>query len=303
MYILIVPINEKGLSMKIAISGAGGFLGWNICRVAIEQGHDITGIIHNKDVHLDRCATERCDLTNPDDTEKLIERIRPDIFIHCAATSDPNFCQQNQELAEKLNVQSSSYIAHLCARKNIAFSFTSTDLVFDGTSAPYDESAAINPLSVYGVQKAAAERAILHENCSALVCRMPLMFGAVPQGVKRFLQQWIDQLQSGNRLSLFTDEYRTPVSAVDASRGLLMFTGNVHGILHLGGLERISRYDFGLILAELQGVSPDLINGCRQRDLKMAAPRPADVSLNSNKAFNLGFSPGSISSELQEILF
>ncbi len=288
--------------MKIAVSGAGGFLGWNICRVAIEQGYDITGIIHNNDVHLDGCATERCDLTDHDAAEKLIERIRPDIVIHCAAASDPNFCQQNQDLAEKINVQSPAYLAHLCARKSIAFSFTSTDLVFDGNGAPYDENAEINPLSVYGMQKAAAEQSILKENSSALICRMPLMYGAVPQGVKRFLQQWIDQLQSGKILSLFKDEFRTPVSAVDAARGLLMFTGNVHGMLHLGGKERISRYDFGLLAAEMLGVSPDRISGCRQCDIKMAAPRPADVSLNSSKAYSLGFSPGSIRVELKKVL-
>lgn len=288
--------------MKIAVSGAGGFLGWNICRVAIEQGHDIIGIIHNNSLQLDKCVTEQCDLTDHIAVEKLIERIRPDSFIHCAAASDPNFCQQNQSLTEKINVQSSSYIAHLCARKSIAFSFTSTDLVFDGTSAPYDERANVNPLSVYGMQKAAAEQSILKENSSALICRMPLMYGAVPQGVKRFLQQWIDQLQSGKVLSLFTDEFRTPVSAADAARGLLMFTGSAHGILHLGGKERISRYDFGLIAAEMLGVSPSLISGCKQSDIKMAAPRPADVSLNSNKAYLLGFSPGSIRSELQKVL-
>jgi dTDP-4-dehydrorhamnose reductase len=288
--------------MRIAVSGAGGFLGWNICRVAIEQGYDVTGIIHNNRVHLDQCVAEQCDLTNPDETDKLIEKIRPDIFIHCAALSDPNLCQQNQSLAEKINVHSPLYIAHLCSRKSIAFSFTSTDLVFDGAAAPYSEDATMNPLSIYGLQKAAAEQAILHEYGSALICRMPLMFGAVPQGVKRFLQQWIDQLLSGNRLSLFTDEFRTPVSAEDAAKGLLMFTGNVSGILHLGGSERISRCDFGLILAGMLGVSPDLISGCRQRDIKMAAPRPADVSLNSIKAFSLGFSPGSVRSELQKIL-
>jgi len=288
--------------MKIAVSGAGGFLGWNTCKVAISQGHDVTGIIHNNDMHLDGCATERCDLTNPDAAEKLIERICPDIFIHCAAASDPNFCQQNHELAEKINVQSSSYIAHLCARKSIAFSFTSTDLVFDGTGAPYSEDAALKPLSVYGMQKAAAEQSILQENSAALICRMPLMYGAVPQGVKRFLQQWIDQLGSGKILSLFTDEFRTPVSANDAAQGLLMFTGNAHGVLHLGGKERISRYDFGLVLAEIIGVSPGCISGCKQADIKMSAPRPADVSLNSDKAYSLGFSPGSIRSELQKVL-
>ncbi len=128
------------------------------------------------------------------------------------------------------------------------------------------------------------------------------MFGAVPTGVKRFLQQWIDQLRCGNTLSLFTDEFRTSVSATDAARGLLMFTGNVNGILHLGGKERMSRYDFGLLLAQHLGISQDLIIGCKQSDVKMAAPRPADVSLNSTKAFSMGFSPGSIRSELQKIL-
>lgn len=287
---------------KIVVSGAGGFLGWNICRVAHEQGHDITGIIHNNHIHLNGYHTVQCDLTDPDAAEKLIEQIRPDFFIHCAAASDPNFCQQNQGLAEKINVESPSHIAKVCARQNIAFSFTSTDLVFDGTGAPYAEDSRLHPLSIYGMQKAAAEQAILNVNHSALICRMPLMFGSVPQGVKRFLQQWIEQLRNEKMLSLFTDEFRTPLSANDAARGLLMFTGNVKGILHLGGKERISRFEFGVLLAKLLGVSLDLIHGCRQGDVVMAAPRPADVSLNSNKAYSLGFSPGTVRSELQKVL-
>ncbi|MGL5133578.1 MAG: sugar nucleotide-binding protein, partial [Planktothrix sp.] len=74
------------------------------------------------------------------------------------------------------------------------------------------------------------------------------------------------------------------------------------GILHLGGKERISRYEFGLLMADILDLPKHLIQPCSQSDIKMFAPRPPDVSLDSSKAFNLGYQPLSIGKELSRLL-
>jgi dTDP-4-dehydrorhamnose reductase len=285
---------------KLLITGAAGFLGWNLCRIGRES-YEVTGIVHEKTTSIEDVSTVPCDLRDFSVLKKTFTSANPDLVIHVAAASDPNYCQQHPNESELINVDVPAVFAELCAQKEIPYVFTSTDLVFDGASPPYNELSAVNPLSVYAQQKVRAENEILKKYEKAVICRMPLMFGDTPEGSKRFLQLWAEQLHARKELSLFTDEFRTPVSGSNASEGLLLAAEKAHGIIHLGGHERISRYDFGLAIVELMGISKELIKPCKQSDVKMAAPRPKDVSLDSSKAFALGFNPGDICSELQRL--
>jgi len=288
------------MKKNILITGSGGFLGWNLCRTASEN-FNVTGIIRNNKINLDNVSTVYCDLTDQHSLLNIFNTAKPDIVIHAAAASDPNFCQQHQIESEVINVDTSVFLADLCGKKRIKLIFISTDLVFDGTRGNYRESSDANPLNIYGQQKLRAENEILLKNPDATICRMPLMFGDTPEGSKRFLQLWIEQLRDKKMLNLFNDEFRTPVSATDASEGILHCSDNNSGIIHLGGKERISRYEMGCIIAELTGVSKNLITSCSQDDIKMAAPRPKDVSLDSTKAFGMGYNPGKIYDELRKL--
>ncbi len=285
---------------RLLVTGAGGFLGWNLCNCAREK-YSVIGVIHKNKVSIEGVSLLQCDLLNTTELRDLFLQANPDAVIHTAAASDPNFCQQHAIEARKINVDVSVELARLCAQKEIPFVFTSTDLVFDGKNPPYNEKSPTKPLCAYGEQKSEAEEKILEIHEKATICRMPLMFGDTPQGSRRFLQLWIEQLFSGKQLTLFTDEFRTPVSAQDAAQGLLMACEKVQGILHLGGHERISRYDFGRKLLRIMGISEERIIGCSQKEVKMAAPRPRDVSLDSSKAFALGYNPGGVEEELSKL--
>ncbi|HEY9600584.1 MAG TPA: sugar nucleotide-binding protein, partial [Allocoleopsis sp.] len=109
----------------------------------------------------------------------------------------------------------------------------------------------------------------------------------------------IKMLREGQELRLFTDEFRTPVSGTTAAKGLLLALEKAEGLLHLGGKERVSRYEFGRLMVEVLELPQDGLKACRQQDVPMAAPRPADVSLDSSKAFALGYAPLSIREELE----
>ena len=103
------------------------------------------------------------------------------------------------------------------------------------------------------------------------------------------------------KLNLFTDEYRTPVSAGTAFSGLLLALENVSGILHLGGGERISRYEFGMLTARIFQKDAAVLIPCRSSEISAIAPRAPDVSLDSRKARALGFSPLPLEEELKKL--
>ncbi|MFH0953754.1 MAG: NAD(P)-dependent oxidoreductase [Verrucomicrobiota bacterium] len=285
----------------LLVTGASGFLGWNICAAACETWR-VVGVARAHPIAIPGVSVVACDLTRSADVAALYQNVRPDAVIHAAATAQPEACQRDPQASRRINVDAVINIAGLCADAGIPCVFTSTDLVFDGTRPPYRETDSVSPVSVYGEQKVAAEQGILARHPDALVCRMPLMFGDPGPVAASFLRGWLAGLTCDRDLPLFVDETRTPVSGRTAAAGLLMALGRATGTLHLGGRSRISRYAFGILLAELLGVSQARIQPVRQADIPALAPRPPDVSLDSSKAYALGYDPPPLRRDLEQVL-
>ncbi|MDJ0659439.1 MAG: NAD(P)-dependent oxidoreductase [Crocosphaera sp.] len=286
---------------KLLITGASGFLGYNLCQYA-QKIWDVYGTYYNHKIDMNNVNFVKVDVTNIDELQIVFKQIKPDAVIHLAAASKPNYCQDNPETAYKINVTASVKIAKLCADVNIPCAFTSTDLVFDGLNGPYKESDPVSPVNYYGEHKVKAEQEMLSIYPKTVICRMPLMFGIPSPHAASFIQFFLTTFRAGKSLSLFTDEYRTPVSGLTAAKGLLLaLEKGEGGILHLGGKERISRYNFGHLMAEVFDFSKTLITPCLQKDVVMAAPRSPDTSLDSSKAFKLGYNPLSLREELEQL--
>ena len=221
--------------------------------------------------------------------------------MHVAAAADPNYCESHGPEAAAVNIKASIAIARRCAERDIPCVFTSSDLVFDGKNPPYREGDIVAPANKYGEQKATAEREMAATFGRTIICRMPLMYGDAPPHAKSFIQPFIAALCSGKELRLFTDEFRTPLSARDAAGGLLLALKKAcPGVLHLGGPQRLSRFEMGELIARALGIQA-AITPCLQRDVPMAAPRAADVSLDSARAYALGFRPARMEEELASL--
>ena len=285
---------------KLLITGSNGFLGWNICRLAKGAWH-LFGTVYSHQVEIPNVNTIKVDLTNHSELKRVFEEIRPDAVIHTAAASEPNYCEVNPDVSHLINVEASVNIALLCSDYMIPYVYTSTDLVFDGLKAPYRESDPVCPVNVYGEHKAQAEERILKVYPQSAVCRMSLMYGLSGPVAKSFIQPMLLAMKEGRELSLFVDEFRTPLSAVAAVAGLFLALNKVRGIIHLGGKDRISRYDFGKLMQRIFRFENARIKPSKQDDIHMAALRPTDVSLDSSKAAALGFRPLPLVEELQNI--
>lgn len=286
---------------KILVTGASGFLGWNLCQIA-QKNWQVFGTYLSNVVKIPGATIYQSDLTDFNAVEQLFKNICPDAVIHTAAASKPNYCQTHPKESYAINVTASINIARLCAEYQIPCAFTSTDLVFDGKNPVYNESDRVSPICYYGEQKVIAEQKMSEIYPAIALCRMPLMFGLASPVAASFIQGMISNLQAGKEINLFIDEFRTPASAQTAASGLLLaIEKQVQGILHLGGKERISRYDFGLLLGDIWQLPTELIKPCKQADVAMVAPRSPDTSLDSSKAFALGYQPLSLKAELTAI--
>lgn len=274
----------------ILITGASGLLGQALCRAARGQW-SVTGIHYRHPLNMEGITSIQADLTDDARTAELFARLEPQAVVHAAAISQPAVCEMEPQSSAAVNVHLPKLLAGLCARRSIAFVFTSTDLVFDGRQAPYDERAQVKPLCVYSRQKARAERAVSQCYPDALVCRLPLMFGVTARPANNFTYQMLVALRRGQPVDLFTDEFRTPVDIDSAARGLLAVVGRARGVLHLGGRSRVSRYDLGMMLAEQLGAPPGLLRPVSVESYQLGIARSPDCTLDSGKAFRLGYDP------------
>ncbi len=242
----------------------------------------------------------RVDLTDKIQLSDCFKRVRPQAVIHAAAFSQPNDCEQQPEISEKINLQATIEIARLCAKSKIALVFTSSDLVFSGEAAPYREEDPVSPICLYGRHKADAEKAIRKICPDTTICRLPLMLGHAPGTDSGFLGHMVRALRANQTLSLFTDEFRTTVDTDSAATGLLLALGQKGVLLHLGGCRRLSRFSMGCLVADILKTDHALLKPMKIADLPMPAPRSPDVSLNSERVFVLGYAPEDIVAFLEK---
>jgi dTDP-4-dehydrorhamnose reductase len=286
---------------KLLVTGASGFLVWNICTAA-KNNWTIVGTVFSNPIHIDGINILRTDLTGFREVKKIFKDVKPDAVIHTAAAASPDYCQIHKSSSHKMNVDTAVNIGGLCADSRIPLVFTSTDLVFDGLHAPYTEDDPVSPVNTYGEQKVLAEEGVLKRYPVTAVCRMSLMFGDPGPAASSFFVSMLRALKEDREIKLFTDEFRTPLSGAAAVQGIFLALEKVHGLIHLGGAERISRYDFGLLLMDVLGITKSNIVPSLQQDVTMPAPRVPDVSLDNSRAVVLGFRPLSLRKELEKIV-
>lgn len=278
---------------KWLITGAGGQLGSVLMRQLAQRGDEAVGLVSLSGPMPEGARCVRVDLSDAGAVREIVQRERPTVIVHAAAVTSIQTAYEQPELTRRVNVEATRVLVESAANLGARIAFTSTDLVFDGTAAPYREADRPTPLSVYGTSKVEAEGIVLAYS-RGVVVRPALMYGVPAVGrATTFLSQ-VEALRTGRALTLFEDEFRTPIWLEDAAESTRMAAvSDYHGNLHLGGPVRMSRLEMGRIMAAaLQIDAPNIIVS-RQADMATPEPRPADVSLDSSAfARQFGKPPG-----------
>jgi dTDP-4-dehydrorhamnose reductase len=257
------------------ITGAGGLIGSHLVRSAPRFAPEA------KVAPLTR---HHLDLTYAAVVRAEFRRQEPQLIIHCAALSRSPECQANPVLARKLNVEVTARLAELGAE--IPLVFLSTDLVFDGRTGNYDETVPVSPLGVYAETKAAAVQIILG-NPKHTIVRLSLNGGTSPTGDRGFNEQMRRTWQAGQTLRLFTDEFRSPIAAEETARAIWELAARSRpGLYHVGGSERLSRWQIGQLLAARWPQLKPRIEPVSLKEYR-GAPRAPDTSLNCAKVQQL----------------
>ncbi len=271
--------------MRVLVTGASGQLGAYLLDALLEVGTgEIIGWSGRQRETRGGFVLEPVDLANAEALERALEACQPDAIVHAAAVSRADAVRRDPARAEAVNVAATSRIAQWCRSRGRRLVFTSTDMVFDGRGSWYREDDPADPVLAYGWSKREAERAVLAGNPSALVARLSLLYGPSRCGRESFFDREVAALRGGEARSYFVDEFRTPLDYRTAARLLARLARTEdRGLLHVGGPERMSRHALMARAGAVLGIVPGLIQGNRQQDAALDEPRPADLSLNTER--------------------
>ncbi|MBK9388338.1 MAG: SDR family oxidoreductase [Planctomycetes bacterium] len=278
-------------SMELLFTGANGFLGRHVAAVVAEEGVRAVPWLRRGDA----AGAERAPLEDAAAVRRALERRRPSAVLHLAARADVGACLADPEGALAVNAELPARLAAACAELGVRFVHLSTDMVFDGTRAPYAESDLPRPLSTYGRSKRAGEEAVLAAHPAALVVRLPLLFGdglGLARGATEGLRR---ALANGGTAKLFRDERRSALHARDAARALITLSrATCSGLLHVAARDALSRHELGLALAARAGLESGRIEAIAQAQVPSAEPRPSDLELDVRRALALGLALPSV---------
>lgn len=288
---------------KLLITGGSGFLGWNLARYAAKS-YEVFFTYGHHPISIENCEAYHVNLREPHEIEDLVENLRPDAVIHTAALANADLCEQRRPLAYEINVSATRHFVQCAEDIDCRFLYISTDLVFDGQQGNYVEEDTPRPVNYYGETKLRGEKAVKAASSNYLILRTALMYGP-GNGVHGSFLEWMQNaLNQGDPVSLFTDQYRTPLFVIDGVRAILelMEDSTNQEIYHLGGRERINRYEFGQHFAQIFSYSQDLIHPVLMQARASSVPRGADCSLNSRKVQHLlSFELSDVATGLQQL--
>ncbi len=286
---------------NILITGGSGLLATNWAQIQ-RSNYNITLGLHNRIISLEGVNIQKIYLDSIEDFELDIIKVNPDIIIHTAALSNVEQCEKNEHLANHINVKITENIAYLCKKYDIKLVHISTDHLFKGDQSLLVETSSPSPLNVYARTKAEAELKALTICPNSLIIRTNF-FGWGPIYKHSFSDTIIKTLNNGSIISLFNDVFYTPIlisELVKIVHKLLEI--NESGIFHVFGKEKISKYDFGIKLANIFNLNSSLIKPISIKERIDLVKRPSDMSLANSRLESLNLNNiSSLEKQLYEL--
>lgn len=269
---------------RVLITGVGGFIGSALAKFCSSQNETI-GTIHSTDAPEESVLGQilRLDVRDSGQVCEAISRYSPTTIIHCAAFNGIIPCARNPDLAIEVNVHGTENIARAAEKVGAKLVYLSTDIVFNGGKGNYSEDDLPDPICTYGKTKLEAEEVVKSVCSIYIVGRVALVYG-INRYRKRFTEQVIESLQRGDKIQLFSDEYRSQIYLPVLCNTLVeLATGDLNGTYHLCGNDSISRLEFGLELARVFGLNPNLIMPTTSADFQSDEKRPLNCSMTNGK--------------------
>ena len=259
--------------MKILVTGANGQLGCEF-RLLSE--------IHNKFnwIFTDIDELDLMDFNNLYDN---LYKINPDIIINCAAYTNVDKAELEEELVNLLNVKSVDFLSKWTSKNNSKIIHISTDYVFDGSSSsPLNEDAITSPINIYGKSKLKGEKVCQENDSKSIIIRTSWLYSSFG---KNFVKTISSLMISNDSLNIINDQIGSPTYARDLAKAIIKIINNKNwkpGLYNYSNLGEISWLDFAKSVKKYFRYDT-VLNGVSSKDYPTLAKRPQYSLLDKSK--------------------
>ena len=248
--------------MRVLVTGAGGMLGQDVVGAARGGGHEVTALTRSD-----------LDVTNGAAAARTIRDVCPEVVVNCAAWTDVDGAEAQEEEATKVNGEGAGNVARATAEAGAVLVHVSSDYVFDGNGrAPYVESDPVKPLSAYGRSKLAGEREVADAGSRHVIVRSSWLFGL---GGGNFVETMLRRGAEQDELRVVNDQIGCPTFTVHLAGALLdLAGGQALGIHHVAGAGACSWHAFAVEIFRQAGMEVR-VDPMATAQLERPAARPA----------------------------
>ena len=312
--------------MKFFVTGVGGQLGHDVMNELIKRGHEGVG----SDIQEQYSGVEdgsevtkapylSLDITDKEAVKRVIESVKPDAVIHCAAWTAVDMAEDDDKVAKvrAINAGGTQNIADVCKKLDCKMTYISTDYVFDGqgTEPWKPDCKDYKPMNVYGQTKLEGELAVSQTLEKYFIVRIAWVFGL---NGKNFIKTMLNVGKTHDTVRVVNDQIGTPTYTYDLARLLVdMNETEKYGYYHAtneGGY--ISWYDFAReIFAQAAALGHEEYDAAHLTVKPVTtaeygaskAARPFNSRLDKSKLTEQGFTPlptwqDALTRYLQEVL-
>lgn len=262
--------------MKVLVTGYTGQLGYDVVREGEKRGISILGI-----------GREEVDITYEAEVYQYVQKINPDVIIHCAAYTAVDKAEDDKETCWNVNVLGTKYIATVAKKVNAKLMYISTDYVFDGEGEqPFEEVDKPNPVCYYGLTKYEGEKIVRDSLNEHFIVRISWVFGI---NGNNFIKTMLRLSETRNKLNVVGDQYGSPTYTFDLARLLIdMIQTKKYGIYHASNEGLCTWAEVALQIFR-QANRDVTVNSISTEEYPTRAVRPKNSRMSKQKLIDNGF--------------
>lgn len=269
--------------MNILVTGANGQLGNEMRLTAAGSEHNF---IFSDVVEVEGVETMQLDITDLKAVRAVVDSHKIDAIVNCAAYTNVDGAETNQEIAEKLNADAPHNLAIAMKETGGLLVHISTDYVFGAEpyNTPCTEEQTGTPTGVYGLTKLHGEEYIKASGCSHVIIRTAWLYSEFG---KNFCKTMMQLTATKPELKVVFDQVGTPTYALDLAKAIMVvldkFNGTQTGIYHYSNEGVCSWYDFTKMIAQYNGTTECKVNPCHSNEFPSPVKRPSYSVLDKTK--------------------
>lgn len=272
--------------MDVLVLGGGGIVGTYLVETAPQGMRLSLGIRTRRPTVEGVRWIGHPELTNSAAILNVLTELTPSVVVNAAGMNSVDACERDPTGCRRANLETVKAIVRSVAEFGCKLIHVSSNAVYGGDSAPYDEQSPRCPVNLYGQSKRDGED-LVRERLPhrSMIVRLSPLYGWSRPWMRVNPLPWIvDELSKGAPLKLTNDVCDSPLSAETAARALWrLILSDMTGEFNLGGANTVSRYGLGQAIATVFCIRSERLRPVPLADLGGLAPRPADSSLRGRR--------------------